>query len=90
MVFSQLVSIFSTFYLYGLSTNPLKMNVEGIGGWIFGRILFAILVFQILGLAPPWNAPFASTAQLLAIAATPGSIELLALTWRILLDGGSV
>jgi hypothetical protein len=57
-------------------------DLKAVAGWIFGRFLVALIVFQILGLGAPWEPELSATARLLAIAVTPGSIELLVIVGK--------
>jgi hypothetical protein len=67
-------------------TNREYMGVEEIGAWIIGRVVFAIVIFQILGVAAPWNPNLAPLIRLLAIAATPGSVELAVAVGTVLFE----
>jgi len=48
-----------------------------VAGWIGGRFLIAMLVFQILGVGSPWESALSPTVRLLTVVAIPGSIEIL-------------
>ena len=57
----------------------LKMNkLAGIAGWIGGRFIIALIVFQILGVGSPLNSSVAPVVRLLAVVAIPGAIEIVA------------
>jgi hypothetical protein len=51
-------------------------DIKTILGWILGRFLAAVIVFQLLGLGAPFNPELSAWARLVAVAAIPGSIEI--------------
>jgi hypothetical protein len=59
------------------------MAVKELGVWVLGRIVFAVVFFQFLG-AVPWEPGLGPVVRLIAIAATPGSIELIAVVGWVL------
>lgn len=61
-------------------------EVKVVIGWIFGRILLALIIFQILGVAMPWEPGLSAVARLIAVAAVPGVFELLLVP--VLASGG--
>lgn len=53
--------------------------------WLVGRLLAAVVVFQMLSIVP-WGPNLGPVARLIAVAAIPGSIELVVGGWILLND----
>ena len=52
--------------------------------WVTGRILAAIIVFQILAVGSPVNSSLSPLLRLVALVAVPGTIELAVAGWLVL------
>lgn len=52
--------------------------------WIAGRILVAIIVFQILAVGSPFDSSLSPLLRLVALVAVPGTIELAVAGWLVL------
>lgn len=52
--------------------------------WVTGRILAALVVFQILAVGSPFDSGLSPLVRLVALVAAPGTIELAVAGWLVL------
>ena len=64
---------------------PVEMNAIRAGAiWVAGRILAALVVFQLLAVGSPFDSSLSPLVRLVALVAVPGTIELAVAGWWVL------